>query len=605
LGPKVIWEAAADTMWRPDAESEIRSRMADSMTYVLSFFDHSAYAESLIAELDLDDPEKFTRTSQLLESLKQFRLSSRNSYSKNNEVAKFYERVLENIAITPQSNYLLSLRVREISKLLEGGMFTVVSDERLTTSTTQHRHLDWVLEQLAEDDITTSDVSSVEEVAPPGQLSEIDMLDFTYLQTQPIRELLEREFNFNYTDLGSNERLYFLSYLKHTTVAEAERMQGFTKQYGVAGMRTFLALSQRTDVSGDDIVAFGEQAPALAGQVFCTYSEVLDQSNSIEDLIRQQVGDSETEVDQLVTATNDIIFTRANDFLAAQLREPVKVGETPLDVSGVGRAQGKAAVSAALRLGVIKGVEDLRGFQPRELTGSEVLADTTLFASLTDIYREIYVTQYGYSDAGVEDLIKKFTEQLSTQGAVLHLWQIGDGEDEQVLAFLLVTDEGSQRHMSALNVNPSFADSRAGLDLLDEAIERSEAEGSVVTAEAAPDNARAYISLYGFVGTARHDDPDEPYVLDLARAPGAVSAQKKVSRKEVFEALADSSHDAIERDGIAFVRARDKGQTLDNFFARGYVVTHMYPKREGGKVVNYFVLEQLPSFMTQLDATSS
>ncbi len=119
VGPVAMWDIAKDIMWRKDIPSHIKGSLMGSMTYALAFFDTETYESELLKNLDLKEPKNYAETAQMLEAIKQFWTAGHESYAKNRGVPDFFVRTLRKIIDTPNSNYLLSLRVREILTLLE------------------------------------------------------------------------------------------------------------------------------------------------------------------------------------------------------------------------------------------------------------------------------------------------------------------------------------------------------------------------------------------------------------------------------------------------------------------------------------------------------
>ena len=129
--------------------------------------------------------------------------------------------------------------------------------------------------------------------------------DFLYLQKAHMRDTLEHDFGIELKSLSIKEQVYFLNYLKHVTVAEAETMQHLTSLYGVDGMRTFLALERGDESLGDAIVAFG-QHEEVARPVFALYSELLDAADNAEQVLNETLADKgqeETVVKEQVRQT--------------------------------------------------------------------------------------------------------------------------------------------------------------------------------------------------------------------------------------------------------------------------------------------------------------
>jgi len=123
----------------------------------------------------------------------------------------------------------------------------------------------------------------LDEIASKIGVADPDIVkDYITILRSSSREIIETKFGFRLTLLNIKEQLYFLNYLKNTTVEQAQTMQSFTSLYGVDGMRTFLSLERGEETLGDHIVAFGQHED-VASTVFKYYGELLNQADQIED----------------------------------------------------------------------------------------------------------------------------------------------------------------------------------------------------------------------------------------------------------------------------------------------------------------------------------
>jgi len=145
------------------------------------------------------------------------------------------------------------------------------------------------------------------------------MFDYEYLVSRPVREMVQREFDFELKDLSIKEQFYFLNYLKRVTVENADVMKRFTSLYGVDGMRTFLSLERGDESLGNNIVAFG-QHDEVAGTIFKYYGELLNSAERAEALVKE-VSDCEGEsCTELANQVSENIINRAQKDLEKAVR---------------------------------------------------------------------------------------------------------------------------------------------------------------------------------------------------------------------------------------------------------------------------------------------
>ena len=382
MGPVAMWDTAKDIMWRRDIPSHAKGSLMGSMTYALAFFDTDRYEAELLKKLDFEDTENYAEAAHMLEALKQFWSSGHESYAED-RAPNFYLNALRKIKETPNANYLLSVRAREILSMLEQsedfpaeardlkpfelskGMYastqigeglTVVpnestedvvgSIEEFDTNEEQITPPQWMVDEAIANgeswvswqppqdlmrnreylfnemhqhatvpiDEELGDFSSLES----GKKDEM-MFDYEYLVSRPVREMVQREFDFELKDLSIKEQFYFLNYLKRVTVENADVMKRFTSLYGVDGMRTFLSLERGDESLGNNIVAFG-QHDEVAGTIFKYYGELLNSAERAEALVKE-VSDCEGEsCTELANQVSENIINRAQKDLEKAVR---------------------------------------------------------------------------------------------------------------------------------------------------------------------------------------------------------------------------------------------------------------------------------------------
>jgi len=380
VGPVAMWQIAKDIMWRKDIPSHIKGGLMHSMTYALAFFDVENYESELLKNLDFENTKNYAETAHILEALKYFWAVGNESYAEDHGVPNFYLKVLEKIKATPKSNYLLSVRAREISTMLGESEYFPTEVRDVTPFELSkgvyafNRHDDWLRvvpeEKNSDLEEAINDFNSnneeihnsvkVGQFVPPhfiekrdqlfnkmrhlatipieekiGEISNLDpeekqqlLFDYEYLVSRPMREIIQREFNFELKDLSFREQFYFLNYLKQVTVAEVEKMKQFTSDYGVAGLRTFLSLEQGGKELGDRIVDFG-QNKEVAGKVFEYYSQLLDRAEQAETLVKEASDcEGETCLELAGQVYGNIVNRAQKDLKEAVLEDnPQKVAD--------------------------------------------------------------------------------------------------------------------------------------------------------------------------------------------------------------------------------------------------------------------------------------
>jgi len=382
MGPVAMWKTAKDIMWRRDIPSHAKGDLVEGMTFALAFSDTDKYEAELLKNLDFEKIENYAEVAHMLEALKQFWSSGHESYARD-RVPDFYLQALRNINKTPEANYLLSIRVREILSILEhsedfpneardlkpfelskgtyastqidNGLVIIPEENNedvkeaianFDANEEKIRLPQWMLdearargervitwqppheliatrEQLFNQMHQYANVPIEERLGELGNVNDEKrqelLFDYEYLVSRPVREMVQREFNFELKDLSVREQFYFLNYLKQVNVADSELMKKFTSLYGVDGMRTFLSLERGNENLGDHIVAFGEH-DEVAGTVFRYYSELLNSAERADTLV-QEVSDCEGELCiELGNQVRENILNRAQKDLEDAVR---------------------------------------------------------------------------------------------------------------------------------------------------------------------------------------------------------------------------------------------------------------------------------------------
>lgn len=372
-------------------------------------------------------------------------------------------------------------------------------------------------------------------------------------------------------------------------------MQKFVTNYGVNAMRSFLALAQTKEVTGDQIIAFGISVePEVATKVFTGYCDLLDQISDIDSFLNEEfAGDTETK-EQLAILAKNRLEKHAATFLANHLQrtDAITDAESAELLVEVEKAAGLAsAISVALRSRKVTSVDTFQSFRQDVLSGREVY-NSPLVEEMLEIYRQNYIKK-NFSEMGRAGLLDNFTAKLQKDTTLVYVWRIGESD---VLTFLYADEyrDESKVYIGGLNNNPTFNDTKAGKGLIEQMLRDYDQQKYTITADAAPGNAEAYIKLFDFVAYKRNDDPDGdvPFVLDLARQVGWSFASKATSRNEVLKQLQDTDTYVSADKSVVYIKADSSVGVLDTFLDASYVVTKMFSDQKAG--INYFVLEYAP-----------
>ena len=548
MGPVAMWETAKDIMWRRDIPSHAKGSLMGSMTYALAFFDTDRYEAELLKNLDFENTDNYAEVAHMLEALKQFWSSGHESYAED-RVPTFYLNALRKIKETPNANYLLSVRAREILSVLEQsedfpaeardlkpfelskGMYasTQVGEGITVVPEAANADVEKAIEEFDanEEQITPPQWMVDEAIAngeswvswqPPqdlmrnrehlfnemhqyaidpiedrlGELGNVSdekkqelLFDYEYLVSRPVREMIQREFDFELKDLSIREQFYFLNYLKRVDVANADTMKRFTSLYGVDGMRTFLSLERGDETLGDHIVAFG-QHDEVAGTVFKYYGELLNNSEQAEALV-EKAGCEGDHCVQLAEQVRENIINRAQKDLETAVRahdpsEVVAKIETYVADAKVYVALLQEAVQKPLESIPASEINDGDKEQIRALSARNYINEPEGFQG---------VIQSGLESA-LSSSNTRFYMERDSEGRVIFCDRFDDKVD--------VYNGRTVKYFGSVNAEPAF--NGIGRVRITETLEQELANGETMFAHCDPENAVSSLYIeHGFVAT--------------------------------------------------------------------------------------------------------
>jgi hypothetical protein len=638
MGPVAMWDTAKDVMWRRDIPSHAKGSLMGSMTYALAFFDTDRYEAELLKNLDFENTENYAEVAHMLEALKQFWSSGHESYAED-RVPDFYLNALRKIKETPNANYLLSVRAREILSMIEQsedfpveardlkpfelskGMYastqvgegiTVVPEDANADVSKAIEEFDaneeqitppqwmvdeaiangesWVSWQPPQDLMRNrehlfNDIHQYATVPIDEQFGDFPnleagkkdemMFDYEYLVSRPVREMIQREFDFELKDLSVKEQFYFLNYLKRVTVENADVMKRFTSLYGVDGMRTFLSLERGDESLGNNIVAFG-QHDEVAGTVFKYYGELLNSAERAEALVKE-VSDCEGEAcTDLANQVSENIVNRAQKDLEKAVR-----AHDPSEVA----AQIENYVAAAKEYVAL--LQEIGTGEIEEVNSSELSTEeqdrmkVLMKANYDKAYPEPENEDFKTAVAG--SLEKSFSNP-DTSFRVLR----DNGKIVSYNRFDTVRDLTGKEvsYFGSFNADPAY--SGVGGVMLEETIKDQLETGRPMMAHCDPTQAitRKYIED-GFVATGLYELADKPsFEIWRSKDSSAQLESKKLSVNELLE--------SIDQSGAMTVREQSESEAYPEL-QNGMGLTRYFTHE--GKT--YLVFETLPDTLSK------
>ena len=145
------------------------------------------------------------------------------------------------------------------------------------------------------------------------------LFEFRAFTDQKIREQIEKDFKLNLKEIPVKEQVYFLTNITQKTNENIKPVQDFAKNFGEAGIRTFLSIEQGSKEMGDKILELGEKLePEVAKKVFAKYGEIIDTAESVGQNLEKMLPNKNTwGLDKEIDEIKKSLLLRAKDLLVA------------------------------------------------------------------------------------------------------------------------------------------------------------------------------------------------------------------------------------------------------------------------------------------------
>lgn len=171
-----------------------------------------------------------------------------------------------------------------------------------------------------------------------------DLLDYSYLMREEgVRNIVEREFNIELSDLSLKEQFYFLQFIKNKEASEIEPVKEFVKQYGVDGLRTFVSLDYGKEV-GSKILEIGKELEKEdVKEIFAEYSQITNLAEKFYELLSNSKAIQEADFPEDLKMEfpgniYEAILRRSKDLLVSAHMLEVENIDTELNVEDLKHA---------------------------------------------------------------------------------------------------------------------------------------------------------------------------------------------------------------------------------------------------------------------------
>ncbi|MES2087947.1 MAG: GNAT family N-acetyltransferase [Patescibacteria group bacterium] len=403
----------------------------------------------------------------------------------------------------------------DISRITNTDLHPVVVGDFYTRNQ-QYRHT------LGEKENTSQPISYddfMRQLYPAGELTEEKLYHYKNLSKLHMRKKIEDDFGFDLSQSDLWTQRMFLEFLETRDIENVQKLQKFVKEFGSAGLKTFLSLEYGPEF-GDDIIALGEKLPkAEAEKIFAKYGELVDATTEAETALRENFPKSQV-TPELVSAARESLLKKGRDMLvsfSAQVKASGQAGQA-LSIPNLERElellRGNAALFAVgfkelsmrgekLNLAEIKG----------DVTFEQGVSPETFSPADRERMKELYRINYAKTPIFQKKLIEGFDRVLNEPDNQFYVLRYG-GVIEGFYR-LEITPQDTL-YFGAFNLNPKYAGSGIGEALMRQSLDVRAKEAIVkASCTATLPIASNYIER-GFVGT-KTEQVDEVYSMNIIR----------------------------------------------------------------------------------------
>ncbi len=328
--------------------------------------------------------------------------------------------------------------------------------------------------------------------------------EYLNFMTNGLRQVVEKDFAFNLVELSIPEQFFFLEYIKRTSCKDAQKVKEISKMHKTNFFKTFLSIEHGGKEMGEKILTLGEKLPETSAKaLFHTYSEIINATDEVGTLLKENLGDKATP--ELITETKESLLVTGKDLLRTY-GDKTELCEG-LDCDALGKeleerlALAKSSVFAfsyACKTLASKGEFSFEDFKKAKLAYDKSPLPEKMKQDIIAMHQE-NTKQYPEKlrDAWRTTLRDGLENENPNQliVSVSH-------EDDIVSAMRVIKQGDGSWYGASFNVNPTIQGSRIGTELLKKVIEDL-AKDRPFVADCYSGNPmlNTYIEKFGFVIT--------------------------------------------------------------------------------------------------------
>ncbi len=243
---------------------------------------------------------------------------------------------------------------------------------------------------------------------------------------------------------------------------DKSRLISFAKQYGIEGIRTFLAVDYDPKMAGL-ILDLGERSPESPGLIFEKYNEIVDVSRKAAQFLQEIFKEQGEQSDQ-ITRISELLMRKAKDLLASY-RDPINRSNLS-NPKAIKDQMENIKSEILLFAATFKTGSSKRAIEFSELKGTELeIKDSSQITDrevqeMTRIFEE---NRPGYSPALMRETLDEFKTALKAQGKQ---WYILKYSNELVAFIRFDQLSDGNLYAGSLNVRPEAKGSAIGSAML-------------------------------------------------------------------------------------------------------------------------------------------
>lgn len=312
--------------------------------------------------------------------------------------------------------------------------------------------------------------------------------DYSILLHSRTRSVIEDDFSLDLSDLTIREQLYFLSFLKNVTIAEAKHVQEFTKTYGTSGMRAFLALGELGKEYGNVIASRGIEAvehgqEELMLKIFGEFLDIEEKTQEAEKYLAENFNAKDT---QTVKEVIKGIRQKAATLLSELLSEPVTEREDEKRILEEVKAANKDNALFVNAFKTLKKRGDLNLAEIKDTTFESVSGEV-FSEEDTKRMEEIVEKNWGRESSEFLEVIKKSLDTaLRNERSTFYTLR----HNGEIIGFNRFDDntEGEKPHIyfGSFNTDPSFGNGKLGEAIYEQSFKQQLERGLPIEADCDP-----------------------------------------------------------------------------------------------------------------------